>query len=128
MFLHARQGHVEPLGKGCDRSVRTPELLQNAASGGVRERAERGIEVGLTILSHMVQYNNIGDGMQGRLMSGEVILVAATRIAADLAEEMTTDDRVKDRLGGWRRSEMRRYIYQDRVTDELRTAAAVVRR
>jgi len=34
---------VEPLGKGCDRSVRTPELLQNAASGGVRERAERGI-------------------------------------------------------------------------------------
>jgi hypothetical protein len=31
-------------------------LLQNAASGGVRERAERGIEVGLAILSHMVQY------------------------------------------------------------------------
>src|SRR5437016_11535308 len=56
MFLHARKGHVEPLGKGCDRSVRTPELLQNTASGGVRERAERGIEVGLTILYHMVQY------------------------------------------------------------------------
>src|SRR5215831_11403105 len=56
MFLHARKGHVEPLGKGCDRSVRTPELLQNAASGGVRERAERGIEVGLTILYHTVQY------------------------------------------------------------------------
>src|SRR6476661_5470707 len=56
MFPHARKGHVEPLGKGCDRSVRTPELLQNAASGGVRERAERGIEAGLAILSHMVQY------------------------------------------------------------------------
>src|SRR5258708_4034550 len=56
MFLHARKGHVEPLGKGCDRSVRTPELLQNAASGGVRERAERGIEVGVAILSHTVQY------------------------------------------------------------------------
>src|SRR5580692_3536840 len=56
MFLHARKGHVEPLGKGCDRSVRTPKLLQNAAAGGVRERAERGIEVGLAILSHMVQY------------------------------------------------------------------------
>src|SRR5258707_11534767 len=56
MFLHARKGHVEPLGKGCDRSVRTPEMLQNAASGGVRERAERGIEVGLAILYHMVQY------------------------------------------------------------------------
>ena len=56
MFLHARKGHVEPLGKGCDRSVRTPELLQNAASGGVRERAERGIEVGLAILYHTVQY------------------------------------------------------------------------
>src|SRR5689334_5597751 len=56
MFLHARKGHVELLGKGCDRSVRTPELLQNAASGGVRERAERGIEVGLAILSHTLQY------------------------------------------------------------------------
>ena len=56
MFLHARKGHVEPFGKGCDRSVRTPQLLQNAASGGVRERAERGIEVGLVILSHTVQY------------------------------------------------------------------------
>src|SRR5687768_17461309 len=56
MFLHARKGHVEPLGQGCDRSVRTPELLQNAASGGVRQRAERGIEVGVAILSHTVQY------------------------------------------------------------------------
>ncbi len=37
---------MERLGKGRDRSVCTPELLQNAASGGVRERAERGIEVG----------------------------------------------------------------------------------
>jgi len=55
---------MEPLGEGCDRSVRTPELLQNAASGGVRERAERGIEVGAAILNHTVQYNNIGDGMQ----------------------------------------------------------------
>ena len=55
---------MEPLGKGCDRSVRTPELLQNAASGGVRERAERGIEVSLAILNHTVQYNSIGDGMQ----------------------------------------------------------------
>src|ERR1700722_2810109 len=50
------------------------------------------------------------------------------RVAADLAEEMTSDDRVKDRLGGWRRAETRKYIYQDRVTYQLRTAAAVVRR
>src|SRR5579863_7099610 len=57
MFLHARKGHVEPLGEGFDRSVSTPELLQNAASGGVRECAERGIEVGLTILNHTVQYS-----------------------------------------------------------------------
>ena len=64
MFSHARKSHVEPLGKGCDRSVRAPELLQHAASGGVRERAERGIEVGLAILSHMVQYNNMRDDMQ----------------------------------------------------------------
>src|SRR6202795_4828234 len=46
VLLHAREGHVEPLGKVRDRSVCTSELLQNAASGGVRERGERGIEAG----------------------------------------------------------------------------------
>src|SRR5271156_2581043 len=56
MLLHAREGHVKLLGKVRDRSVCTPELLQNAASGGVRERTERGIEAGLRILNHMVQY------------------------------------------------------------------------
>src|SRR6185503_13937537 len=35
MLLHAGEGHVELLGKVRDRSVCTPELLQNAASGGV---------------------------------------------------------------------------------------------
>src|SRR5215831_11980589 len=67
MFLHARKCHVELPGKGCDRSVRTPELLQNAAASGVRERAERGIEVGLAILSHLVQYTKMPEAMlQGR--------------------------------------------------------------
>ena len=42
----------------------TPQLLQNAASGGVRERAERDMVVGLSILHHTVQYNSRGDGMQ----------------------------------------------------------------
>src|SRR4030095_5856269 len=56
MLLHAREGHVELLGKVGDRSVCTPELLQNAASGGVRERGERGIEAGPDILNHVVQY------------------------------------------------------------------------
>src|ERR1700685_3096814 len=32
MLLHAREGHVELLGKLRDRGVRTPELLQHAAS------------------------------------------------------------------------------------------------
>src|SRR5450755_1577352 len=63
MLLHAREGHVELLGKGCDRSVCTPELLQNAASGGVRERAERGIEAGLAMLNHVAQYTTRIDGM-----------------------------------------------------------------
>src|SRR5436190_16411871 len=56
MLLHAREGHVELLGKVRDRSVCTSELLQNAASGGVRERGERGIEAGPGILNHVVQY------------------------------------------------------------------------
>src|SRR6202035_3345788 len=56
MLLHAREGHVRLLGKVGDRSVCTPELLQNAASGGVRERGERGIEAGPGILNHWVQY------------------------------------------------------------------------
>ena len=50
------------------------------------------------------------------------------RIATDLAETATTDDRVKDRLGGWQHSETRKHIYQDRETDQLRAAAAGVRR
>src|SRR5713101_6246661 len=58
MLLHAREGHVELPGKGRDRSVCTPQLLQNAASGGVRERAERDIEAGLAILNHTVQDTN----------------------------------------------------------------------
>src|SRR4026208_791326 len=56
VFLHARQRHVELLGEVRDRSVGTPELLQNAASGGVRERGERGVEAGPGILNHVVQY------------------------------------------------------------------------
>jgi hypothetical protein len=50
------------------------------------------------------------------------------RIATDIAETATTDDRVKDRLGGWQDSETRKQIYQDRETAELRTKAAEVRR
>src|SRR5262249_2245196 len=55
VLLHAREGHVELHGEVRDRSVCTSELLQNAASGGVRERAERGIEAGSFILNHWVQ-------------------------------------------------------------------------
>src|SRR6266480_4794670 len=64
VLLHAREGHVKLLGKVRDRSVCTPELLQNAASGGVRERSERGIEAGLDILNHSAQYTTRIDGMQ----------------------------------------------------------------
>ena len=39
-----------------------PELLQNTAPGGVRERGKRGIEARPRILNHVVQYNiRIGD-------------------------------------------------------------------
>src|SRR5512134_92226 len=66
VLLHAREGHVELLGQVRERRVCASELLQNTASGGVRERGERGVETGPRILNHMVQYSNalIG-GMQG---------------------------------------------------------------
>ncbi len=38
------------------------------------------------------------------------------RVATDIAGTATTDDRVKDRLGGWQDSETRKQIYQDRET------------
>src|SRR6188508_1895784 len=56
VLLHARKGHVELLGEVRDRGLCTSELLQNAASGGVRESGERGIEAGARILNHVVQY------------------------------------------------------------------------
>src|SRR5262245_50330455 len=65
VLLHAREGHVELLGKVRNRSVGTPELLQNAAAGGVRERGERGIEVDPRILNHSVQYSARIGGVQG---------------------------------------------------------------
>src|SRR5574342_247664 len=53
VLLHAREGHVELLGKVRDRSISTSELLQNAAPSSVRERGERGVETGPRILNHM---------------------------------------------------------------------------
>src|SRR5262249_41242584 len=52
VLLHARERHVKLLSQVRNRSVGTPELLQNAASGGVRERGERGIEAGAGIVNH----------------------------------------------------------------------------
>ena len=45
VLLHAREGHVEPVGEVRDRSVCAAELLENTAPGGVRERRERGVEM-----------------------------------------------------------------------------------
>src|ERR687897_1512404 len=65
VLLHAREGHVELLGKIRDRRVRASELLENAASGGVREGGERGVEAGPRILTHVVQYSQALIGLQG---------------------------------------------------------------
>ena len=51
---------MELVGKVRNRSVCTPELLQNTASGSVRERGKRGIEAGSRILNHVVQYITYG--------------------------------------------------------------------
>src|SRR5437867_4034913 len=70
VLLHAREGHVELLGKVRDRRVGTAELFQNAASGGIRERGERVIEAGLFILNHAVQYTAHGAALQGGPSAG----------------------------------------------------------
>src|SRR5215467_2536300 len=56
VLLHAREGHVELLGQIRDRRFRATQLLEDAATGDVCKRGERGIEVGICILNHMVQY------------------------------------------------------------------------
>src|SRR6185437_11479340 len=56
VLLHARERHVERLGKVRDRSISSSELLQHAPPRGIRERGERRIKAGRHILNHMVQY------------------------------------------------------------------------
>src|SRR4029079_2309888 len=67
---HAREGHVEGLGQIRDRSVATPESLQNAASGGIRDRGEGGIESLARILNHTVQYKPRIRGIKGPIVCG----------------------------------------------------------
>jgi hypothetical protein len=50
------------------------------------------------------------------------------RVAADLAEALTPDARVKNALGGWVDSETRMRIYQDHQSKIVRVMAADVRR
>ncbi len=65
VLLHAREGHVEPVGEGGDRGVLTAELLEYTTSRGVRQRGKSGVEVRLRILNHMVQcLSCAGDGPQ----------------------------------------------------------------
>src|SRR5690349_15151648 len=65
VLLHARERHVELLGKVRDRSVGSSELLQNAAPGAIREGSERVVEAGVAILNHVVQYTTSWVRLQG---------------------------------------------------------------
>ena len=85
---------------------------------GVRLLSRDGARVAFKQLEAIAKVDHV----QGRGWYG------LRRIAANLAESATTDDRVKDRLGGWQDSETRKQIYQDRQTDEIRAEAAKVRR
>src|ERR1044071_3550760 len=77
VLLHAREGHVEPLGKVRDRSVGTSELLQNAAARGIRECGERVIESG-RILNHAVQYTRKAGWTQEQLAEAAGITTTYT--------------------------------------------------
>src|SRR5215813_4962300 len=70
VVLHAREGHVELLGQVRDRRFRATQLLEDAPTGDVRQHGERGIEVGIRIQNHLVQYLTTGfRDMQGRAIS-----------------------------------------------------------
>jgi dihydrofolate reductase len=85
---------VEPPGKHRDRSVRTPELLQNTAPGGVRECSERDIDVGPDTLNHMVQCTRWSDGRQW-----EAVLLAV-RVPVGTALQLDAGRRRSGRPGG----------------------------
>lgn len=70
VLLHVREAYTKLLGKVGYRSVRTPEPLQNATSGGVRERGERRIWAGSLKLNHSVQYRTRIGGAQGEAELG----------------------------------------------------------
>ena len=56
VLLHTGEGHAERVGELGDRGIGLPEMLEHAAAGHVRQRGERGVEAGVLILHHMVQY------------------------------------------------------------------------
>src|SRR5262245_14415097 len=67
VLLHSRERHVKPVGKLRDRRVSTSEPLEHAASRGVGECGERGIEGGMRMLNHVVQYTRGPAACKSRL-------------------------------------------------------------
>jgi hypothetical protein len=108
MFPGSRMRALDATGRRWIRRVRE----------GVKPMSRDGARVAFKALEAIAKVEHIkGRGWYG-----------LRRQAADMAETATTDDRVKDRLGGWQDSETRKSIYQDRETDALRAEAANVRR
>jgi hypothetical protein len=108
LFPGSRMRSLDATGRRWVRRVRE----------GAKPMSRDGARVAFKALEAIAKVKHI----QGRGWYG------LRRQAADMAETATTDDRVKDRLGGWQDSETRRSIYQDRETDVLRAQAANVRR
>lgn len=104
LFPGSKMRMLDPSGRQWTRKVRV----------GAKPLSRDGARVAFKELEAIAKVNHV----EGRGWHG------LRRIAADLAESATTDDRVKDRLGGWQDSATRKQIYQDRQTDELRTDAA----
>ena len=110
LFPGCRMRMVDDDGKRWTRRVRN----------GAKPMTRDGARVAFHKLGAIAKVNHVlGRGWYG-----------LRRQAADMAETATTDDRVKDRLGGWQDSETRKSIYQDRERerDQLREQAASVRR
>src|SRR5690606_2816648 len=65
---HSRERHLKLPGQLGDRRLGAPEPLQHPAPGRIRQCRECGIEAGLLMLNHLVQYTAARAAVEGEAL------------------------------------------------------------